>query len=104
MLERIIIERVDPLDFFFIHLTLRIVEHSHITDKVFRDLMLNTGQMARDIGTTVVGPDAVRYGLVDEIGGLGQAIKKLQQFIQEKKAAPEADKSTEASLSKGVVQ
>jgi ATP-dependent protease ClpP protease subunit len=83
-----------------------VVEHSHISDKDFRDLMLNTGQMARDIGTTVVGPDAVRYGLVDEIGGLGHAIKKLQQLIDEKKAVDEASKGAGAEnyVNKGVVQ
>jgi ATP-dependent protease ClpP protease subunit len=81
-----------------------VVEHSHITEQVFRDLMLNTGQMARDIGTTIVGPDAVGYGLVDEIGGLGQAIKKLQKLILEKKAEPEATSGTETYVNKGVVQ
>lgn len=59
-----------------------VVEHSRISEKVFRDLMLNTGEMARDIGTTVVGRDAVRYGLVDEIGGLGQAMHKLRALVE----------------------
>lgn len=62
-----------------------VVSHSNINEEVFRELMLNTGEMARDIGTTVVGKDAVRYGLVDEVGGLGQAMAKLQQLIQQRK-------------------
>jgi len=39
--------------------------------------------LARDIGTVVVGNDAVKYGLIDEIGGVGQAVKKLEQMIEE---------------------
>ncbi|MCL6632731.1 MAG: ATP-dependent Clp protease proteolytic subunit [Alicyclobacillus herbarius] len=62
-----------------------VVQHSRISERVFRDLMLNTGELARDIGTTVVGPDAVRYGLIDEVGGIGQAMGKLQQLIAEQK-------------------
>jgi ATP-dependent protease ClpP protease subunit len=58
-----------------------IVSHSRITDLLLRDLMLRTGELARDIGTTVVGPDAVHYGLIDELGGLGQAMAKLRQLI-----------------------
>lgn len=60
-----------------------VVQHSHISESVFRKLMLNTGELARDIGTTVVGRDAVAYGLVDEIGGLGQAIRKLRELMQQ---------------------
>lgn len=59
-----------------------VVEHSSITEPRFKELMLNTGEMARDIGTTVVGRDAVKYGLVNEIGGIGQAIAKLRKLIK----------------------
>lgn len=58
-----------------------VVQHSQVSEQVFRNLMLNTGEMARDIGTTVVGRDAVSYGLVNEVGGLGQAIRKLRELI-----------------------
>jgi ATP-dependent protease ClpP protease subunit len=63
-----------------------VVEHSRIEEDVFRKLMLNTGELARDIGTTVVGRDAVMYGLMDEVGGLGQAMAKLQQMIEQRRA------------------
>lgn len=58
-----------------------VVDHSAITEDSFRSLMLNTGEMAKDIGTTVVGLDAVKYGLVDEVGGLGQAMQKLRDLM-----------------------
>lgn len=59
-----------------------VVDHSRISERVFRELMLNTGEMARDIGTTVVGRDAVRYGMLDEVGGLGAAMMKLNAMIE----------------------
>lgn len=59
-----------------------VVEHSSITEEKFRSLMLNTGELARDIGTTVIGRDAVKYGLCDEVGGLGQAMQKLRELIR----------------------
>ncbi|WAH39220.1 ClpP family protease [Alicyclobacillus dauci] len=61
-----------------------VTEHAAITEETFKSLMLNTGQMAKDIGTTVIGEDAVRYGLVDEVGGLGQAMAKLHQLVKER--------------------
>ncbi|MCF8564816.1 ATP-dependent Clp protease proteolytic subunit [Alicyclobacillus tolerans] len=64
-----------------------VISHSRVTEEVFRRLMLNTGEMARDIGTTVVGRDAVKYGLVDEVGGLGMAMAKLNQLIAERRNA-----------------
>lgn len=72
-----------------------VVEHSNISESVFRELMLNTGQMARDIGTTVVGRDAVAYGLVDEVGGLGAAIRKLRELINERKHQRQLQMSNE---------
>ncbi|KPV39879.1 ClpP family protease [Alicyclobacillus ferrooxydans] len=72
-----------------------VVRHSRIQESVFRDLMLNTGEMARDIGTTVVGKDAVKYGLVDAVGGLGDALRKLNSLMASK---------SEVSEQKGMVQ
>lgn len=63
-----------------------VVEHSRIDETVFRNLMLNTGELARDIGTTVVGRDAVQYGLVNEVGGVAEAMQKLNDLIRMKSA------------------
>lgn len=62
-----------------------IVANSGISESVLRDLMMKTGELAHDIGTIVVGRDAVDYGLIDQVGGLGGAIKKLRTFIEEEK-------------------
>nr|WP_213974657.1 ATP-dependent Clp protease proteolytic subunit [Tepidanaerobacter acetatoxydans] len=59
-----------------------IVEHSKIDEESFRELMFSTGKLARDIGTVLVGSDAVKCGLIDEVGGIGAAIKKLEEMIK----------------------
>lgn len=59
-----------------------VTKHSNITEETFKDLMFAKGNLTRDIGTNVIGKDAVKYGLMDEVGGLGQAIKKLNELIE----------------------
>jgi len=59
-----------------------IARHSKITEEQFKDLMMRTGELTRDIGTNVIGADAVKYGLIDEVGGLGKALKKLNELIE----------------------
>ncbi len=63
-----------------------VVEHSHISDKKLRDLMFKTGDLARDIGTVLVGNDAVEIGLIDEMGGLTDALSKTRELINRKEA------------------
>lgn len=57
-----------------------VTEHSKIKDSVFRELMFKTGDLARDIGTVLVGEDAVKCGLIDQVGGLKDAIQKLNSL------------------------
>ncbi|NLV20554.1 MAG: translocation-enhancing protein TepA [Syntrophomonadaceae bacterium] len=57
-----------------------VVSNSHITEQRFRELMFKTGDLARDIGTVLVGRDAVECGLIDELGGLQDALRKLNSF------------------------
>ncbi|WP_078595648.1 ClpP family protease [Evansella clarkii] len=58
-----------------------VTKHSNITEEDFKELMLSKGNLTRDIGTNVVGKDAVKYGLINEVGGIGHAIKKLNELI-----------------------
>jgi ATP-dependent protease ClpP protease subunit len=67
-----------------------VVEHSHISDKKLRDLMFKTGDLARDIGTVLVGNDAVEIGLIDEMGGLTDALRKTRELINRKEAEADA--------------
>src|SRR3954454_4189176 len=58
-----------------------VTKHSKIPEETFKDLMFAKGNLTRDIGTNVIGIDAVKYGLIDEVGGLGPAMKKLNEMI-----------------------
>jgi ATP-dependent protease ClpP protease subunit len=58
-----------------------VIKHSNITEETFKDLMFAKGNLTRDIGTNVIGEDAVKYGLIDEVGGIGQAMNKLNELI-----------------------
>jgi ATP-dependent protease ClpP protease subunit len=58
-----------------------VIKHSKITEETFKDLMFAKGNLTRDIGTNVIGADAVKCGLIDEVGGIGQAMKKLNELI-----------------------
>lgn len=59
-----------------------VVNHSKIGEEQFRSLMLKVGELSRDVGTNVIGTKAVEYGLIDEVGGLGQAIAELRRRIE----------------------
>ncbi|HEX6989160.1 MAG TPA: ATP-dependent Clp protease proteolytic subunit [Bacillota bacterium] len=58
-----------------------VVANSRISEERFRALMFRTGELARDIGTVLVGDDAVREGLIDEVGGLDRALAVLEEMI-----------------------
>lgn len=58
-----------------------VTSHSGISEAQFKDLMFAKGNLTRDIGTNVIGEDAVKYGLIDEVGGLGAAMRKLNELI-----------------------
>ncbi len=60
-----------------------VTRHSRISEESFRDLMFRTGELARDIGTVLIGREAVEKGLIDEVGGVGQAVTKLRELIEE---------------------
>jgi len=54
-----------------------VTEHSGVTEEKFRELMFRMGELARDIGTVLIGKEAVEVGLIDEVGGIGNAVKNL---------------------------
>ncbi|MEK3886918.1 ClpP family protease [Bacillus sp. FSL K6-3431] len=58
-----------------------VTKNSRISEEVFKNLMFEKGNLTRDIGTNVIGEDAVKSGLIDEVGGLGKALIKLNQLI-----------------------
>jgi ATP-dependent protease ClpP protease subunit len=56
--------------------------NSNITKERFRELMLKTGELANDVGIVLFGEEAVKNGLIDEVGGLAEALKKLYDYIK----------------------
>ncbi|HHY62377.1 MAG: ATP-dependent Clp protease proteolytic subunit [Bacillota bacterium] len=56
-------------------------EHSRCSTEGFRDLMFRTGELLRDVGTVLVGQDAVDAGLIDSVGSLADALRKLDELI-----------------------
>ena len=60
-----------------------IVEHSHAKKEDIEEKMNCTDNMANDVGTLLFGPDTVEMGLMDEIGSLTDALKKLRGMIKE---------------------
>ena len=74
-----------------------VVEHSKITLEKFRELMFRTGELVRDVGTVLIGRDAVEIGLVEELGSLGDALKSLRELIDERESAKK-DRKKEKSI------
>ena len=60
-------------------------DHCEITQKRLEKLMLNTGMLTKDLGTVLVGAQTVEEGLINEVGGIHQALGKLHALIDEAK-------------------
>jgi ATP-dependent protease ClpP protease subunit len=58
-----------------------IVQNSRIDPDALREMMFRTGELVRDVGTVLVGEEAVRVGLIDGVGGVGQAISHLNRLV-----------------------
>lgn len=60
-----------------------LAKHSNMTQKRIEELMLNPTELVKDVGTMLEGRDAVREGLIDEVGGMKEALSKLHEMIEE---------------------
>lgn len=56
---------------------------SRITPERMRELMLNTGELATDMGSVLDGDAAVREGIIGAVGGIGDAVETLYRLIEE---------------------
>lgn len=61
-----------------------VVSHSNIDYNSFRDLMLDTSQLAKDVGSILVGEEAVKKGIINEVGGIKEALGKIHEMIDAK--------------------
>ena len=62
-----------------------IVRNSNTNAAAIRRLMTATDDMTTDIGTVIDGREAVEYGIIDRVGGLGEAVEELKRMIREYK-------------------
>lgn len=63
-----------------------VCNHCKANKQVYEELMTETGILTKDVGTILVGEDAVKYGIIDEVGGIDKAIAKLHGLISHKSA------------------
>lgn len=58
-----------------------VCDHCKISKSKLEELMMETGILTKDVGTILVGEEAVKCGIIDEVGGIAQAIAKLHEMI-----------------------
>ncbi len=71
-------------------------DNSAITSARFRELMMATGELVMDVGTVLDGEAAVAEGLIDQLGGLSDAIEYLYDLIDQRQAEEEQESEAKA--------
>lgn len=61
-----------------------VTENSNISKERFLELLMNTQELAMDTGSVLDGKDAVKEGLIDNLGSLSDALKTLSKMIKNK--------------------
>lgn len=59
-----------------------VCKHCKISRTKLEELMMETGFLTKDVGSILVGEDAVKHGIIDEVGGIDRAICKLREMIE----------------------
>ena len=62
-----------------------VTTNSDISREDFERYMMATGEMATDVGTILYGKEAVESGLINQLGGLSEALSALHHMIEEEK-------------------
>lgn len=70
-----------------------IAGHSHTSQERIEELMLDTSLLVKDVGTMLDGKEAVEEGLIDEVGGIKEALSKLYDLIKERHNEEDATKA-----------
>lgn len=63
-----------------------ICDHSEAKEESIMELMMRPDEMATDVGSIISGEEAVRYGIIDSVGGLSDALEELRKMIKEKQS------------------
>ncbi|MCL2854121.1 MAG: ATP-dependent Clp protease proteolytic subunit [Defluviitaleaceae bacterium] len=67
------------------------IANAKIAKNRLKELMMDSTTMAMDIGTFLIGQEAVDVGLIDRVGGLNDAMEKLYEMIEEKRCKMSGD-------------
>ncbi len=59
-----------------------VCNHCKINQNRLEELMMETGVLTKDVGTILVGEEAVKKGIIDEVGGIKEAVEKLHAMIE----------------------
>ena len=62
---------------------------SDLSQERIEELMLDPTQLVKDVGTMLEGEEAVKEGLIDEVGGISQSLEKLYELIEESRKKEE---------------
>jgi len=62
-----------------------VTQNSNVKRDTFTKLMLQTGELAADVGSVIYGAEAVEIGLIDRVGGLSDALDELREMMQKKR-------------------
>lgn len=60
-----------------------IADHSNISVQRLESLMLESNELVKDVGTLLIGRDTVREGIINEVGGISNAVEKLHELIEQ---------------------
>ena len=60
-----------------------VCNHCGIGKNTFEQLMTETGILTKDVGTILVGEEAVKHGIINEVGGIDKAMQKLHEMIHD---------------------
>ena len=62
-----------------------VTHNSNVKREIFTKMMLQTEELAADVGSVIYGEEAVRIGLIDRIGGLSDALNCLHEMMEERR-------------------
>ncbi len=68
-----------------------IASHSDTTQEQIEAMMMETGEMTKDLGRILVGEDAVKEGLINEVGGIHDALEKLKELMKKREEQEEKE-------------
>lgn len=63
-----------------------ICDHSKASPEKIRELMMRPDELATDVGSIIDGDEAVKYGIIDKVGGLYDSLYELKQMIKKSRS------------------